>query len=312
MKKDPIPDLLDQISQDELSKNLFYLSKDPIPYRKVNYTIPGHEKNTLYETDDYISGKLELCGYVVEKEACQVQAFGRDTSKPIRSQFSTPMPEDPWHTAYNIYAKKQGEAYPDEIIVFISHKDSQSWIDSPGAYDNAVGTVANMEIARALAQYPTQHSFWFIFCNEEHRPWTSVTAANNAKERGDNIIAVFNLDGLGGKSQEDIDAGRKTNFTLYTAPEGERLADLVTEANKKYKIGLIQDKRQRQSPGDDDGSFVNAGYKSAVANIGSFPYMDPNYHAETDIPELVDIENVFMSTKLSLSAGIMLDLGQMK
>jgi len=308
MKIDPIPDLIRQVDREELSRNLFYLSKDPLPYRKANYTTPGHTKNTLYEADDFIASKLESWGYKVEREGCQAQAFRRDTSKPIIHQYATPMPEDPWYTIYNLYAKKQGEKYPDRIIIFISHKDSQSWIDSPGAYDNAVGTIANMEIARILKDYPSQHSIWFIFCNEEHRPWTSVTAANNAKERGDSIIAVFNLDGLGGKSQEDIDAGNKTNVTLYTAPEGEYLADLTAEVNEKYRLGLIQRKHQRQSPGDDDGSYIKAGYPAAVANIGSFPYMDPNYHAESDKPEFVDLENVYMSTRLSLAVGVTVDI----
>ncbi len=305
MIKDPIPDLISQVDQKRMAENLFYLSKYPIPYRKVNYTVPGHARNTLYETDDFIVGKLDAPGYEIEREGCQVQAFRRDTSKPIRSQFATPDPEDPWYTAYNIYAKKRGETHPDEIVVFISHKDSQSWIDSPGAHDNAVGTVANIEIARILRDYPLQRSLWFIFCNEEHRPWTSVTAANKARERGDNIIAVFNLDSLGGKSQEDVDAGRKTNFTLYTAPEGERLADLIAEVNEKYKIGLIQRKYQRKSPGDDDGSYVKAGYTAAVANVGSYPYVEPNYHDTGDVPESVDLENLRMSTQASLAAGVM-------
>ena len=308
MITDPIPDLIRQVDQEKMSKDLFYLSKYPLAYRKINYTLPGHAKNTLYETDDFIVWKLGIPEYEIKREACRVQAFRRDTSKPIRSQFAPPAPEDPWCTAYNIYVKKQGKVYPDEIIIFISHKDSQSWIDSPGAYDNAVGTVASFEIARILRDYPSQHSIWFIFCNEEHRPWTSITAANNAKERGDNIVAVFNLDGLGGKSQEDVDAGRKTNSTLYTTSDAEPLADLVAEANEKYKIGLIQKKHKRKSPGDDDGSYVKAGYTNAIANIGSYPYADPNYHAPGDIPELVDLTNLRMSTQVSLATGVMVDL----
>jgi len=304
MAKDPIPDLIAQVDQERMSKNLFYLSKDPIPYRKVNYTLPGHAKNTLYEADDFIVWKLGMPGYQVRREGCQVQAFRRDTSKPIRSQFAAPEPDDPRYTAYNIYVKKRGETHPEDVIIFISHKDSQSWIDSPGAYDNAVGTVANMEIARILRDVPLSRSICFIFCNEEHRPWTSVTAANRARERGDNIIAVFNLDSLGGKSQEDQNAGRKTNVTLYTEPEGERLADLMAEVNEKYKIGLIQQKLQRKSPGDDDGSFVKAGYKAAIANLGSYPYAEPNYHDVGDVPELVDLENLRMSTQASLAAGV--------
>ena len=167
-----------------------------------------------------------------------------------------------------------------------------------------------MEIARVLKDYRSQRSIWFLFCNEEHKPWTSVTAAQNAKARGDNLVAIFNLDSLGGKSQADADAGRRTNVTLYTNPEGERFADLMVDVNKIYDIGLIQEKFQRQSPGDDDGSYINAGYPIAVANLGSFPYVDPNYHRETDIPEHVDIPNVCMATQASLAAGLRVDLGE--
>jgi Zn-dependent M28 family amino/carboxypeptidase len=308
MKTDPIPDLIKHINKDELTKNLFYLSKEPIRYRKINYTALGHEKNSLYEADDFIASKLESYGYKIEKEACKAQAFRRDTTKPIKHQYSSPAEDDPWYELYNIYAKKEGTQYPDKIIVFVSHKDSQSWIDSPGAYDNTVGTVANMEIARVLKNYLSKCSFWFLFCNEEHCPWTSVVSANKAKERGDNIIAVINMDGLGGKSQEDIDKDKKTNITLYTKPEGEKIADIMIKANEKYKIGLEVSKFQRQSPGDDDGSFINAGFPTAIANIGSFPYMDANYHDITDTPDLVDIENVFMSTKLSLAGSVMIDI----
>ncbi len=45
----------------------------------------------------------------------------------------------------------------------------------------------------------------------------------------------------------------------------------------------------------------------AVANIGSYPYADPNYHLESDTPDLVDIENVAMATRASLAAGLWVD-----
>jgi len=305
---DIIPGFIEQVSQKNLSENLFYLAKDPIPYRKLNYTIPGHKKSTLYEADDFIQSKLECFGYEVQKEGVEVQAFGSDSSKPTRSAFAQPSPSSPWYTAYNLYAKKEGRTYPDEIIILISHKDSQSWIDSPGAYDNAVGTVANMEIARIMKGYQSKRSIWFVFCNEEHKPWTSVTAANNAKERGDNIIAVFNLDGFAGKSQADIDAGRKTNVTRYTTPEGKQLADLILETNATYEIGLIQQEYKSKSPGDDDGSYINAGYPAAVLNIGSYPYTDPDYHGVGDKPEKVDLVNLRMATQLSLAAALRVDM----
>lgn len=299
--------LIGGVSAERISKHVFYLSKDPLPYRKLNLTLPGHEKNTLYEADDFLAGKLTSWGYRVEREGVKVQAFRRDPRKPKQHQYSPPKPEDPWYTAYNLYAEKRGRSRPDEIILALAHKDSQSWVDSPGANDNAIGTVGVLEIACALAGHAPERTVRFLFCNEEHTPWTSVTAAQNAKKRGDRIIAVVNLDGIGAKSPEETAAGKKTNVTGFTAPEGERLAELMGTVNARYHIGLQQRTAKRSSPGDDDGSFVRAGYTAAVVNIGSWPYADPNYHAEGDIPERCDVENAALTVRATLAAVLTLD-----
>ena len=73
MTRDIIPDRIRQVDPDQLRRNLFYLSKTPLPYRKLNYTIPGHATNTLYEADGFIQRNLESWGYPVEKEGVQVQ-----------------------------------------------------------------------------------------------------------------------------------------------------------------------------------------------------------------------------------------------
>ncbi len=299
--------LISAIDSKRISKHLFYLAKDPLPYRKLNLTLPGHKKNTLYEADDYLASKLEAWGYHIEREDVQVQAFRRDTSKPKHAQYSPPKPEDPWYTAYNLYAEKKGRSRPDKIIVVLAHKDSQSWIDSPGANDNAIGTVGVLEMACILAEYTSESTIRFLFCNEEHTPWTSKTAAQKAKLRGDNIVAVFNMDGIGAKTAEETAAGKKINVTAYTKPEGKHLAELMAEVNTRYSIGLEQRSAKRPHPGDDDGSFVLAGYPAAVVNIGSFPYGDPNYHAEGDIPETCDIENAAMAVQATLAAVVTID-----
>jgi len=299
--------LIGTVDRERMSKHVFYLSKDPLPYRKLNLTLPGHEKNTLYEADDYLSGRLETWGYRVEREGVQVQAFRRDTSKPKHAQYSSPKPEDPWHTAYNLYAEKKGRLHPDRIIVVLAHKDSQSWIDSPGANDNAIGTVGVLEMACVLTKYPSESTIRFLFCNEEHTPWTSKTAARKAKFCRDNIVAVFNMDGIGAKTAEETAAGKKTNVTLYTKPDGKPLAELMGEVNARYSIGLEQRTAERPRPGDDDGSFVEAGDPAAVINIGSFPYGDPNYHTEGDIPETCDIENAAMTVQATLAAVVTID-----
>ena len=299
--------LLREVKSERMSKHVFYLSKDPLPFRKLNLTLAGHAKNTLYEADDYLAGRFESWGYRVEREGVRVQAFRRDTKKPKHAQYSRPMPEDPWYTAYNLYADKRGVTRPGEIIVVVAHKDSQSWIDSPGANDNAIGTVSVLEIACVLAEYKSERTIRFLLCNEEHIPWTSVTAAQNAKARGDNIVAVFNLDGLGAKPADQTAAKKKTNVTAFTAPAGERLAELMGAVNTRFAIGLEQRTVKRPGPGDDDGSFVRAGYPAAIVNIGSWPYGDPNYHGEGDIPERCDVPNAALAVQATLAAILKLD-----
>ena len=298
--------LIDSVDSSSMSKHLFHLAKT-LPFRKLNVTLPGHAKNTLYEADDYIVENLQSWGYRVEKEGVQVQAYRRDKTKPISAQYSKPMPDDPWYTAYNLYAEKKGRSRPDDIVLLVAHKDSQSWIDSPGANDNAIGTAGVLEIARVLAKHAPERTIRFLFCNEEHTPWTSVTAAQNAKKRGDRIIAVFNLDALGGKPAAETAAHKLPNVAAYTAPEGARLAELVGTVNARYGIGLEHRIAQRRSPGDDDGSFVKAGYPAAIILIGSFPYGDPNYHTPEDTPERSDVPNATKQVQAALAAVLTLD-----
>ena len=298
---------LDAVDGERMKKNLFYLAKDPLPFRKLNLTLPGHEKSTLHEANDYLAGKLESWGYQVEREPVKVQAFRCDKTKPKHAWYSRPMPEDPWYTGYNLYAERKGSSRPEEIIVVLAHKDSQSWIDSPGANDNAIGTVGVLELARVVAKYESQRTIRFLFCNEEHMPWTSVTAAQKAKERGDKIVALFNLDGIGVKSPEERASGKQTCVTAFTEPPGDRLAELVGAANERFELGLEHRVVKQKRPGNDDGSFVKVGYTSAILVIGSWPYADPNYHLETDVPELCDIANAAKAAQATLAAILTLD-----
>lgn len=302
-----IRQLIGAVSAERISEHLFYLSEEPLPCRRLNFTLPGHQKNTLYEADDYLAGKLQSWGYRVEREGVAVQAYRCDARRPKHAQYSPPQPDDPWYTAYNLYAERAGRSRPEEIILVLAHKDSQSWVHSPGANDNAIGTVGVLEMACVLAGYAPERTIRFLFCNEEHTPWTSVTAAENAKRRGDRIIAVLNLDGIGAKSAEDTAQGKKTNVTAFTVAEGERLAQLMGAVNDHFQIGLEQRTVKRPRPGDDDGSFVRAGYGAAVINIGSWPYADPNYHAEGDVPQRCDVENAAMTVRATLAAVLTLD-----
>ena len=294
-----------KVSADRIRKGVYYLSEDPLPRRVLNYTLPGHAASTLEEADAWIIEQLRKAGYSPKTDSTKVQAFGRDFTKPLAHQYAPPPPGSPGYTAHNIIADKEGSEHPEGLIIIIAHKDSQSWIASPGANDNAVGTCGALELATVLSGYKPNHTIRFIFCNEEHTPWTSVTAAEAIKKSGLKVLALINLDAIGAKPPSQ--QGQLTNVTRYSSPEGERLADLMARLNKHHCLGLKQSKYLSDSPGDDDGSFVKAGFPWSVLNIGSMPYGDPNYHQEGDTPEKVDYENAKATVQLTLAAVLHLD-----
>ena len=230
-----------------------------------------------------------------------MQAFRCDSTKPLHHWYSKPEPSDPWYDAANLEATRLGRAQPEEIIQLISHKDSMSWIDSPGAHDNCCGTVANLELARVLSTCDLQRSVRVLFCNEEHTPWTSRFAAEAAAARGDRIIAVLNADSLDSKSDEDMAAGKLIHALGYSTDEGRALAEFMAACAARHGIGLDVQLYAKQPVNDDDGMFINAGFRTTVMNTGAWPKGDSQYHLPGDVPERVNIENLVRSTQLLLA-----------
>jgi len=304
-----IQDVLQLVSTERIHRDLLYLCSDPLPFRKVNYTRPGQSINSLAEADQYIRGQLESADYEVTATAYQVQPFRCDSTKPLHHWYSPPEPNDPIFDAANLEVSRLGRTRPEEIIQLISHKDSMSWIDSPGAHDNAVGTVANLELARVLSTCNLQRSVRILFCNEEHTPWTSRCAAEAAAARGDHIIAVLNVDSLDGKSDEEMAAGKMTHAVGYSTDEGLPLAQFMATCEARHSIGLEVQVFFKEHVNDDDGMFINAGFRTTVINVGSWPYADSEYHLPGDVLERVNIENVTRSTRLLLAAIIEIDAG---
>ncbi len=293
--------LVSRVDAARISTDLFYLSHDPIPCRTLNYVIPGHAQCTLYETDDYVAARLSELGYAIERQTVPVQAFVPDDSVPWG--FRKPVATEAWYDAVNLLAVRRGSSKPEEIVLLVAHKDSQSWLDvAPGACDNAVGVCALLEIARIVADHELNRSIGFLFCNEEHWPWTSVAAAQRLAASGNDLVCVLNVDSIGGKSASML--GRFPGCVRYTTDEGEKVAKLAHTLNGVFGIGLEHSIHRAEVPNDDDGSFINAGILPSVMFIGSYPYADPNYHTVNDRPDLVDVENARRATQLVLATAV--------
>jgi hypothetical protein len=301
-----ITQLLGQVSADRLRSDLFTLAGPPRRFRKANHTRPGSPKSSLEEADDYLVDSLAASGIGSRTPRYRVQAFRCDGTKPLHHWYATPDPADPFYEVANIEAELPGTDGAGEIVQLVSHKDSMSWIDSPGAHDNAAGTAVNLEIARILSTVPLRRTVRFLFCNEEHTPWTSRFAAEEAKARGDRIVAVLNNDSLAGKSDEDRALGRMLHVVAWSTEEGRALARFVESANERFGLGLEVMVVHKERVNDDDGMYINAGFPATAMNVGSWPYGDEQYHLEGDVPERVDIDNLARSTRLILAAVLLL------
>ena len=128
-----------------------------------------------------------------------------------------------------------------------------------------------------------------------------------AATRGDDIIAVLNVDSLDGKSDEEMAAGALTHVIGYSTDEGRLLAQHIAACAARHGIGLDVRVFFKERVNDDDGMFIHAGYRRTVINIGSAPYADAQYHLPGDVPERVNIENVVRSTQLLLAAILEID-----
>ncbi|MCA9322268.1 MAG: M20/M25/M40 family metallo-hydrolase, partial [Planctomycetes bacterium] len=88
----------------------------------------------------------------------------------------------------NVIAKLEGTE-PDRVIIVSGHYDSRvsqrydAGSDAPGANDDGSGTVAVLELARALADVPTRASIWFVAMTaEELGLWGSQNLAKFCDE----------------------------------------------------------------------------------------------------------------------------------
>lgn len=146
-----IEQALQRISGDRMRSDLLPLSREPLPFRTANHTRPGQQVDSLTAADAHIRGQLQAAGREVVTTVHRLQALRRDSTKPLHHGYCAPAPEDPAYDATTLEATRQGAARADEFVQLVAHQDSMSWIDSPGAHDNATGTVVNLELARVLA-----------------------------------------------------------------------------------------------------------------------------------------------------------------
>jgi hypothetical protein len=107
----------------------------------------------------------------------------------------------------NVVGVKRGVGDPNRQVVIGGHYDSitSNQEDAPGADDNASGTSCVLECARVVSDYQFDFTIVFIaFCGEEQGLVGSEAYAAEAATRGDDILAMINVDMIGYIAPADI------------------------------------------------------------------------------------------------------------
>ena len=162
----------------------------------------------------------------------------------------------------NLIAQMSG-ARPQ--LLFGAHLDSVQ--RSPGANDNASGSVAVLELARRAAGTPlARASLFVLFDGEEDGLRGSRAYVEDQKTNG--LQAMFNFDMVG------------VNVMPLAVGGDQQLGALAQKAAPDLK--LFQD-----GGNSDHASFLNAGVPALFFHRG----VDPNYHQPGDVladPALID------------------------
>ena len=199
----------------------------------------------------------------------------------------------------NIIATVPGRSDPQQVVILCAHYDSRSRRPetlAPGADDNASGTAAVMEAARVLSATPFDFTVRFIaFSAEEGGLYGSRHYAQDARQRGESIVGVVNLDMIGYADQapEEVD--------VAVNPASDWLGTLFGSTAATYaalpSVKVVDPSIARS----DNLSFWAQGYPALVAT-SDLPVTNPHYHTASDEFETLDMGFATAVTRAAIAA----------
>jgi len=289
-----VSDVIDEISQSSAENYIKVLENFDTRFLLT-------EKRFL--AANYIRSQFESMGFTeIELDSFQ-----------CRTQIGPPYFEyeiDTITTQINIIATLTGSENPEDIYIICGHYDSFSqnsdpFTTAPGADDNASGTAAVMESARAImaSGFQPRATLKFItFAAEELMYFGdagSEVYSRAAKSRNDNIKLVINNDMIGfntlNLSSSTVDIGNTANFN--------NINDVVNIANNYSAINFHTG--PDTYAGADLLGFIENGYSGIYFEESQF---SPHYHSDMDVHQNMDME--FMTEVIKAGCAVLISIDQ--
>ncbi len=227
----------------------------------------------------------------------QLESFGYDVTLDDVTYRTATFP--------NVFGEQRGTSCPDRTFVVGGHYDSVAL--SPGADDDASGTSAMLEIARALADTPLPATVRFAgFTMEEDGLIGSRKMAADLAAQDAQVVGMMSLEMLG------YTAGAGNDFLAVLGNTASiRLTDAVHRASETYVPGLpavvlnLVDNGEEQpdSRRSDHAPFWDAGYQALLVT-DTANFRNPNYHQPSDTIDTLDFDFMTNSTRAMLATTV--------
>jgi len=261
-----------------------------IPNADVIGWVPEHIANKLFEVAGYDSTLL----IKANKPGFKAVHLGLKLSTKMKVQST-------YNKSYNVMGKITGSKYPDEVIIYTAHWDHLG-IGNPdesgdkihnGALDNATGTAALIELARAfkaMIPKPERTIVLLAVTAEEQGLLGSQFYAENPVFPANKTLANINIDGL--------NQFEPTNDMIIIGEgqsELEELLKSVVEKHGRY-ISFDQHKEAGYYYRSDHFNFAKIGIPALYTETGidvigkgkeygkklQKEYTDNHYHRPSD------------------------------
>ncbi len=206
---------------------------------------------------------------------------------------------------FNLLVERRGTRQPEKIVLVGAHYDSV--FGSPGANDNATGVALLLEMSRILKEESLSRTVRFVaFVNEEppyflSEQMGSRVHARQARERGEDIVAMVSLETLGYYSNAPGSQQYPFPFGAFYPRTGDFLAVVGNLPSRGLVVEFL---RHFMAAGDfpvegvatfpwipginwsDHWSFWKEGYP-AIMLTDTAPFRYPEYHSTWDLPEKI-------------------------
>ena len=208
----------------------------------------------------------------------------------------------------NIEVEISGAARASEIVVIGAHYDSV--VGAVGANDNGSGVAAVIELTRLFRDAQPLRTLRFVAFVNEEPPFYHGDAmgsrqyARRAKERGENIVAMFSLETIGYYSDRPGSQHYPFPLGFFYPSTGNFIAFVSNLSSRALLHEVIASFRRHAGfpsegvaapafiPGvdwSDHWSFWDEGYPALMVT-DTAPYRYPHYHTAQDTPDKVDYE----------------------